>query len=108
MSRGYFCRDENVVSGRIFIYNTFIINKALGNHQTLLSYVGPQALDHLVPAEREDDYDIIIEIQAGVGGQEAMLFASELVSMYENYSAYRGWQCIGLNSDRTDMGKLEM
>lgn len=48
-------------------------------------------LQALVPPERGDDCSTVLEVTAGVGGQEAMLFSHELFSMYQRYSAYKGW-----------------
>lgn len=57
-----------------------------------------------------DDHDscnsIILEINAGVGGQEAMLFAEELFDMYYNFANYKGWQVEIIESFRTDLGGI--
>ena len=38
-------------------------------------------------------YDVLLfQVSAAVGGQESTLFAEELVDMYQNYAAYRGWR----------------
>ncbi|ODM89118.1 Peptide chain release factor 1-like, mitochondrial [Orchesella cincta] len=48
--------------------------------------------------------DVILEVSAGVGGQEAMLFTSELFRMYENYAHYKGWEMDTTNVDTTELG----
>lgn len=35
--------------------------------------------------------DLVLEVTAGVGGQEAMLFTAEIFDMYQNYAAFHGW-----------------
>ncbi len=35
--------------------------------------------------------DLVLEVTAGVGGQEAMLFTAEIFDMYQNFSAFHGW-----------------
>ncbi len=45
----------------------------------------------LLPKDPKDDKDIVLEIRAGAGGDEASLFAGELHKMYENYAKMRGY-----------------
>jgi peptide chain release factor 1 len=47
---------------------------------------------HLVPKDPNDDKDVILEIRAGAGGDEAGLFAAELLRMYLRYAERRGWK----------------
>lgn len=46
----------------------------------------------LLPKDPNDDKNIIMEIRAGAGGEEAALFASELYRMYVNYADSQGWK----------------
>jgi peptide chain release factor 1 len=46
----------------------------------------------LIPKDPEDDKNAILEIRAGTGGDEASLFAGELMRMYVKYSEARGWK----------------
>ena len=46
----------------------------------------------LLPRDPDDDKDVILEIRAGTGGDEAALFAGELFSMYARYAQSRGWK----------------
>jgi|SRR3989344_1938053 len=48
--------------------------------------------------------DLIIEIRAGAGGDEAALFAGVLLNMYKNYSVSRGWSVKTLDSNQTSLG----
>jgi len=52
-----------------------------------------------------DDSDIILEVNAGVGGQEAMLFTKEVFDMYMNYALYKGWSVNIVDYEVTDVGK---
>ncbi|XP_053731144.1 peptide chain release factor 1-like, mitochondrial isoform X2 [Synchiropus splendidus] len=45
----------------------------------------------LVPEDEADQSDLVLEVTAGVGGQEAMLFTAELFDMYENFAQHNGW-----------------
>nr|XP_048275918.1 peptide chain release factor 1-like, mitochondrial isoform X1 [Myodes glareolus] len=50
-----------------------------------------QIISLLVPPEETDESDLILEVTAGVGGQEAMLFTSEMFAMYQQYAAFKRW-----------------
>ena len=52
----------------------------------------------LIPRDPLDDKDIYLEIRAGTGGDEAALFAADLLRMYQRYAANRGWK-VSITSD---------
>ncbi len=58
----------------------------------------------LLPKDKNDDKDIIVEIRAGAGGDEASLFAAELFKMYARYAESLGWQTVLLDSHQTEAG----
>ena len=58
----------------------------------------------LLPKDKNDDKDIIVEIRAGAGGDEASLFAAELFRMYARYAEIFGWQTLLLNSHVSEVG----
>ena len=60
----------------------------------------------LTSAETEEEFpnELVLEVRAGVGGEEAALFASELALMYQAYAASRGWQMRMLSESKTDLG----
>ena len=45
----------------------------------------------LLPRDEADGRDVVLEVRAGTGGEEAMLFAGVLADMYHKYAATRGW-----------------
>ena len=45
----------------------------------------------LIPSDPEDSKDVILEIRAGTGGDEAALFAGDLLKMYSKFCEHRGW-----------------
>ena len=63
-----------------------------------------QILRLLVPAARADNSDVILEVKAGVGGQEAMLFTSDIMKMYAGYAASQGWLLETLTYDTAEQG----
>ena len=58
----------------------------------------------LIPKDKDDDKDIICEIRAGAGGEEAALFAGTLFRMYSMYAERRHWRLEILNENETGLG----
>ena len=61
----------------------------------------------LLPKDPNDDKDIVMEIRAGAGGEEAALFAAELFRMYTHYVESRGWKIEVLSADETGIGGMK-
>lgn len=55
-------------------------------------------------AEEEFPNELILEVRAGVGGEEAALFAEELAHMYQGYAAQVGWQVKILDESKSPLG----
>ena len=58
----------------------------------------------LIPKDPDDDKNIICEIRAGAGGEEAALFAGTLFRMYSMYAEKKHWQIDILNENETGLG----
>ena len=58
----------------------------------------------LLPKDPNDEKNILIEIRAGAGGEEAALFASELFRSYHMYAAMKGWKVEMLAHSETGLG----
>lgn len=58
----------------------------------------------LLPADPNDDKNVIVEIRGGAGGEEAALFAGVLFRMYIRYAESRGWRAEILDSSPTELG----
>ena len=58
----------------------------------------------LVPTDPNDERDVILEIRAGTGGDEASLFASDLYRMYERYAERRRWHVDLLSTSESPSG----
>lgn len=64
-------------------------------------------IEAILPHNKEDLFDsILLEVQAGVGGQEAMLFAQEMYDMYLGFIEYKGWHYEIIDYLKTDIGGL--
>lgn len=61
----------------------------------------------LLPKDPNDDKNVIIEIRAGAGGEEAALFANSLYRMYSMYSESRGWRSEVLSLNDTGLGGIK-
>jgi peptide chain release factor 1 len=61
----------------------------------------------LLPRDPNDDRNVLLEIRAGTGGEEASLFASELFRMYSRYAETRRWRVEILSSSETGLGGLK-
>ena len=61
----------------------------------------------LLPKDPNDDKNVIVEIRAGAGGDEAALFAAELFRMYTHYAEARRWKVEVVNSDETGIGGMK-
>ncbi len=59
----------------------------------------------LIPKDKNDEKDVIIEIRAGTGGDEAAIFAADLFRMYTRYAENRAWKVEIFNSSRTAANK---
>jgi len=58
----------------------------------------------LLPRDPSEDRDAILEVRAGTGGDEASLFAADLLRMYTRYAEERGWKVEPLSSSPSEVG----
>ncbi|MCL2144245.1 MAG: peptide chain release factor 1 [Endomicrobia bacterium] len=58
----------------------------------------------LLPADPNDDKNIIVEIRAGTGGEEAALFVGDLFRMYTRFAERKGWKFEVIDSNSTGLG----
>lgn len=63
--------------------------------------------EDLVPEDPLDGKNVIVEIRAGAGGDEAALFAQELMRMYIYYAEKRGWSYDLIDSNETELGGIK-
>ncbi len=61
----------------------------------------------LLPKDPNDDKNVIVEIRAGAGGEEAALFAAEIYRMYVHYAEGRRWRVETLEADETGIGGMK-
>ncbi len=61
----------------------------------------------LLPKDEADARNVILEVRAGTGGDEAALFAAELFDMYRRYAGLRGWRFEALEVNATELDGLK-
>jgi peptide chain release factor 1 len=61
----------------------------------------------LIPKDPNDSRNVIVEIRAGTGGEEAALFAADLFRMYARYAEKQGWKAETLDANDTGIGGIK-
>jgi peptide chain release factor 1 len=61
----------------------------------------------LIPSDPNDEKNVILEIRAGTGGDEATLFASEMLRMYQRYAEKQGWRFEVLDASESGIGGIK-
>src|SRR5512140_56442 len=79
----------------------------MDSSQARAAEVEARVNDQLYPRDPNDSRDVIVEIRAGTGGEEAALFAAELFRMYSRYAESKGWSVDIMNTSPTGIGGLK-
>jgi peptide chain release factor 1 len=58
----------------------------------------------LLPKDAADDHNVILEVRAGTGGDEAAIFAGDLFRMYQRYAAWKGWRAEVISASEGEHG----
>lgn len=61
----------------------------------------------LIPTDPNDEKNVIVEIRAGTGGDEATLFAAEMLRMYHRYAERQGWRFEVLDASESGIGGIK-
>jgi len=81
-----------------------MIEDEVSQSKKLIEQVAEEIKILLLPKDPNDDKNVIIEIRGGTGGDEAALFASDLMRMYSMYAETRRWKVEILSANETDIG----
>jgi len=68
-----------------------MVKKELPEYENLFEEQNKELMLALLPKDEADEKNVILEIRAGTGGDEAALFAGDLYRMYERYSSLKSW-----------------
>jgi peptide chain release factor 1 len=81
-----------------------MIQEEIADLEARLEEVSEELTRLMVPKDPRDQKNVIIEIRAGAGGEEAALFAADLYRMYTMYAAGRGFKTDMISSNETGIG----
>jgi peptide chain release factor 1 len=100
--------QSNIVSSREMMKDPDKALRELASEELELASEHKQALELelqklLLPKDPADDCNLFLEIRAGTGGQEAALFAGDLMRMYNRYGERRGWKIEVLSAAESDL-----
>ena len=84
-----------------------LAKEELDNLSSSLSKIEQNLKILLIPKDPNDDKNILLEIRAGTGGDEAALFAADLFRMYSRYAESRGWKTEILSQHMTGIGGVK-
>jgi peptide chain release factor 1 len=80
------------------------LESEIEEQQALLDELESQLAEALIPKDPNDERDVIVEIRAGAGGDEAGLFAADLQRMYSRYGESKRWKVEQLSSNESGIG----
>lgn len=109
----YKTAQESLVQANFFILSETdpeMIELAKGEAQEMsnkLDELDNQIKAALLPKDATEQADAVVEIRAGAGGDEAGLFASDLLRMYQRYAERRGWTASVISFNATGVGGIK-
>ncbi len=81
-----------------------LVKQEIAGLESQLEYLGERLKLALLPRDAKDERNIIMEIRAGTGGEEAGLFAADLFRMYSRYAQAKGWYVDIINANESGIG----
>ncbi len=81
-----------------------MLEEEIENSKQIMEKCADELKILLLPSDPNDDKNVIIEIRGGAGGEEAALFAGELLRMYTMYAESKGWKVDMLSANETGLG----
>ncbi|MBK7995068.1 MAG: peptide chain release factor 1 [Blastocatellia bacterium] len=84
-----------------------LAREEVGSEEKRLSQTEEELKVLLLPKDPNDDKNVLLEVRAGTGGDEAALFAAEIFRMYARYAERHGWKLTVLDSSETGIGGLK-
>ena len=98
---------ENLEMARELAYEDHDYQSEVDRLEPLAVELEEKLADLLAPRDEQDGDDIIMEIKAGAGGEEAALFAGELARMYQRYAERHGFVWDVLDEAESDLGGVK-
>ena len=95
---------EMISSGELDKEEKSMLESEIEQSRDGIERVGEELKILLLPKDPNDDKNVIVEIRGGAGGDEAALFASDLLRMYSMYAEAKHWKVEMLSASPTDIG----
>lgn len=95
---------RTMLAGRLDEDMSALVKQEIENLEAKLDRQLDQLKLDLLPKDANDEKDIIMEIRAGAGGDEAGLFAADLFRMYTRYAQDKGWKVDIIDSNESGIG----
>ncbi len=102
--RAYKSAEDDLVAAKELAAEDPLFAEELPALQLTLDAAGEKMEELLLPRDPNDDRDVILEIKAGVGGDESALFAGDLLRMYQRYAEKRNWKTEIIDYAESEMG----
>ena len=109
--REYKALNENIAEAKEMLMDSsldkddkIMIEEEIADSKKQIEIVSEELKILLLPKDPNDEKNVIIEIRGGTGGDEAALFAADLLRMYSMYAETRRWKVEILSSNETDIG----
>ena len=102
-ARSDLAEAKEMLSGSQGDERSYLLDEITTQERTLEA-LGAELGEALTPKDPNDERDVICEIRAGAGGDEAGLFAADLFRMYSRYAENRGWKVEVLSSNPSGVG----
>jgi peptide chain release factor 1 len=105
--------DENIAGARQILQETNepemreLAELDLAESEERRAQVEEELRVLLLPKDPNDEKNVILEVRAGTGGEEACLFAAEILRMYARYAERRGWRFQITDSSDTGLGGIQ-
>ena len=109
-AREYFAAQEAMTEAEGFFADPELGEMAREEYEEARARLGElseRLRELLIPKDPDDDRNVIIEIRAGVGGEESALFAHSLYRMYSMYAESRRWKVSVANVNDTELGGIK-
>jgi peptide chain release factor 1 len=84
-----------------------LAREELGSLEAEVAGIVESLRGYLRPSDPNDQRDVIMEVRGAEGGQEANLWAGDLMRMYMKYAELQGWKVEVLNTNETDLGGIK-
>ena len=110
--REYKAVDQDIAGSEELVRGSDPEMRELAEEELKTLYVKRDALLEeikilLIPKDPNDEKNVLLEIRAGTGGEEAALFAGELYRMYHRYAERQGWKLEVMSLSESDTGGLK-